>query len=112
MSSHDFPIVLVKNLPFNTSVPSLYDLLGRYGNIHQLRIPDEASPDKQPGNCIVIYHNFESALKALKELNGVNFHGRYIVAGLYGVDKSKLSHEDYIHRKEELSRLKEAYGIE
>lgn len=111
MSSFDFPIVLIKNLPFNISASSLYELLGKYGNIHQLRVPDN-SKDAQPGTCIVIYSNMDSAQKALKELNGINLHGRYIVANLYGVEKSKLTHEDFIYRKEELEKLKQQYGIE
>lgn len=108
----DFPIVLVKNLPYNTSGDSLLNLFSKYGNIHQIRVPDASSSDPAPaGSCFVIYRNIEAANQAAKRVNGINFEGRYLVASIYNVDKSKLSHEDFITRREELDRLKEQYGI-
>lgn len=104
----EFPIVIVKNLPYSSSTSSLYELFGNYGNIYQVRIANE---NGQPGTCFIIYNNIESAVKASKGLNGVNFQGRYLVAHLYQVDKSKLSKEDFILRKEQLENLKKHYGI-
>lgn len=101
----DYPIVLLKNLPFNLSSSSLYEIVGKYGNIVQVRVPDELVKNEdyyQPGTCLVVYMNMSSAITAAKELNGVNVHGRYVVASLYGVDSSKLVEEDYIYRKERL----------
>lgn len=101
----DFPIVLLKNLPFNLSSSALYDIVGKYGNIVQVRVPDELEKKEeyyQPGTCLVVYMNLSSAVTAAKELNGVNVHGRYVVASLYGVDTSKLVEEDYVYRKERL----------
>lgn len=108
----DFPIVLLKNFPYNTSSQSLFELLGKFGDIHQLRTADPKDASSQQGTCFVVYHNLESAVQAAKELNGVNFHGRYLVASLYSIDKTKLSEEDFILRKEQLEQLKQQYGIE
>ncbi|CAH2354734.1 hypothetical protein CLIB1423_18S02498 [[Candida] railenensis] len=108
----DFPIVLVKNLPYSTSSDSLFNLFSKYGNIHQIRVPDQSSSEPAPaGSCFVIYRNIEAAHQASKRINGINFEGRYLVASIYNVDKAKLSHEDFITRRDELERLKEEYGL-
>lgn len=116
MSSHEFPIVLVKNLPFNLQSDTLYQIFGKFGNIHQIRIPDISKSNENAndvrGSCIIIYNNYEVAMRAAKELNGVNLQGRYIVASILGIDKSKLSTEDFINRKEELEKLKLQYDIQ
>lgn len=101
----DFPIVWVKNLPYNPSTSSLYELFAKYGNIYQIRVPEKF------GNCFVIYHNLESAKSAISGLNGMNFQGRYIIATLYNVDKSKLINEDLSNRKLDLENLKKTHGI-
>ncbi|CAI5758430.1 unnamed protein product [Candida verbasci] len=90
-----FPIVQVKNLPFNSSSKSLYEFFGKFGNINQIRINE--------GSCFIIYTNFINAEKAAKVLNGVNFNGRYLITSLYQVDKSKL--DDMKLRKEQLESL-------
>lgn len=79
----EYPIVLVKNIPFNASTNLLYDLFGKFGTIHQLRISDGLVPK---GTCYVIYSSLDSAKQAAKELNGVNFHSRYLVAHMFAVD--------------------------
>ncbi|KAK6200473.1 uncharacterized protein RJT21DRAFT_86336 [Scheffersomyces amazonensis] len=103
----DFPIVYVKNLPYNTSTESLYQLFGEHGAINQIRVSNQ----EHTGDCFIVYQNLASATKVVKELNGINFNGRYIVLSLYSVDKSKLAEEDYVIRREELERLKEKYQI-
>lgn len=79
----EFPIVLVKNLPFGASTSLLYDIFGRFGTIHQIRVSDGLVPQ---GTCYVVYTNLESAHRAAKELNGVNFQLRYLVAHMFQVD--------------------------
>lgn len=108
----DFPIVLLKNFPYNTSSEALFELLGKFGDIHQLRIADPKEASAQQGTCFAVYHNLGSAVLAAKELNGVNFHGRYLVASLFSIDKTKLAEEDFILRREQLEQLKQQYGIE
>ncbi|KAK6455857.1 uncharacterized protein RJT20DRAFT_51185 [Scheffersomyces xylosifermentans] len=110
----EYPIVLVKNLPYNTSSAALYDLFGKYGSINQLRLPDDTSSQSKLnlGSCFIIYNNLANAQRAASELNGVNFSGRYLVASLFQVDKSNLTSEDMIVRKEQLTKLKQMYGIE
>lgn len=110
-----FPIVIVKNLPFSVLSDTLYEVCGKFGDIHQLRVPDSSfdkDPQYQPGSALVVYTTVEAAQRAAKELNGVNLQGRYVVASLFQVDKAKLSEEDIIPRKEELDRLKQQYQIE
>lgn len=111
MSKSEFPIVLVKNLPFNTSTDTLYELFGKYGNINQLRVPDSSQDRSILGSCIIIYNNLTNAQRAASELNGINFGGRYLVSSLYAVDPAKLMDEDYTVRKTQLDQLKKQYGI-
>lgn len=106
MSSYEFPIVLVKNLPYNTSNSSLYEFFGKYGYINQIRINSS-----QPGTCFIIYHNIKNAQRAAQDLNGVNFNGRYLVISMYQVDKSKINEEEMALRQEQLNLLKQQYSI-
>lgn len=79
----EFPIVLVKNLPYNASTSLLFDIFSKFGPVHQLRISDGLVPQ---GTCYVVYTNMENAHRAAKELNGVNFQSRYLVAHMFQVD--------------------------
>lgn len=97
----DYPIVLVKNIPYDASTSLLYDIFGKFGHIHQLRISDGLVPQ---GTCYVVYSNLNSAKRAARELNGVNFRSRYLVAHMYAVDPEIL--------RGELLKLKEKYGID
>ncbi|SGZ53396.1 CIC11C00000002504 [Sungouiella intermedia] len=97
----EFPIVLVKNIPYDASTSLLYEVFGKFGHIHQLRISDGLVPQ---GSCYVVYSELASAKRAARELNGVNFHSRYLVAHMFAVDPEIL--------REELYRLKEQHGIE
>ncbi|CAK7891030.1 hypothetical protein CAAN1_01S03290 [[Candida] anglica] len=107
----EFPIVLVKNLPYNTSTDVLFNLFVKYGNIHQLRVPESKS-DAPPGTCIVVYSNISNALQACKRINGINFEGRYLVSSMYQVDPSKFIKEDFVSRVNDLKKLKSEYEIE
>lgn len=76
----EYPIVEVKNLPYDASTQLLYDLFSTFGKVHQLRISDGSAPQ---GTCFVVYFTMDNAHKAAKELNGVNFHSRYLVARMF-----------------------------
>jgi pre-mRNA branch site protein p14 len=111
----EFPIVLVKNLPYTASSEALYGLFGKYGPINQVRVPENSGTGPTPGNlgtCFIIYNNVSSAKKAAAELNGVNFEGRYLVSTMYHVDRSKLQQEDLMMRKDQVEKLKRVYGVQ
>lgn len=97
----EYPIVLVKNIPYDASTKLLYDIFGKFGHIHQLRISDGLVPQ---GTCYVVYSDLQAAKRAARELNGVNFHSRYLVAHMYAVDSDIL--------RAELLKLKDQYQIE
>lgn len=104
----DLPIVFVKNLPFDSSTESLFELFSQHGEIYQIRI---AKDKTTKGSCFVVYMNLKDALQASKLLNGINFNGRYIVASMYAFDKSKIRGEILELRKEQLELLKSQYQI-
>lgn len=83
----EFPIVVVKNLPYVASTAQLLDLFSQFGQVHQLRISDGSVPN---GTCYVVYTSLESARKAAKDLNGVNFNSRYLVAHMHAVSDETL----------------------
>lgn len=85
----EFPIVWARNLPYRASVDSLYELFGSYGAIHQIRMPTQAR--EILGTCMVIYSSLENAKTAARELNGVNFEGRYLVTSIFQVNPSTLA---------------------
>lgn len=101
----DFPIIQIKNLPYKTSNLELSNLCARFGSLSQIRVPK----DEPDGTAIAVFMNVTSAQKAAKELNGVNFQGRYLVAGMYKVDKSRLAAEDFLVRQEQVELLKQHY---
>lgn len=79
----EYPIVLVKNFPYNSSTNLLYELFEKFGHVYQLRVSDGLAPQ---GTCYVVYSDLSSAKKAARELNGINFHSRYLVAHMYNVE--------------------------
>ena len=83
----EFPIVLVKNLPYEVTTKELFDLFGRFGNIIEVRKGVESH---LKGNCFVVYSDLKSAKSCLENLNGFNFKSRYIVALLYQIDTSNV----------------------
>lgn len=83
----NLPIVLVKNLPFDASLALLYELFSKYGPVNQVRVLDGSAP---PGTCFVVYTTMEAAQTAAKELNGINFHTRYLVLHLYKADPATV----------------------
>lgn len=93
----EYPIVLVKNIPFNASTNLLYDIFGKFGPIHQLRISDGLAPR---GTCYVIYSSLDSAKQAARELNGVNFHSRYLVAHMFAVN-GEIARSELLRLKQE-----------
>lgn len=107
----DFPIVIVKNLPYSCSTDTLYQLFGEYGNVHQIRVSDGHSEDAPKGTCLVIFTNFISAQKAALAVNGLNFQGRYLVVLMYNVNISKIDRQQYTIRADRLEKLKQEHGI-
>lgn len=83
----DSPIVLVKNLPYDASTALLYELCSKYGKIHQLRISDGSVPQ---GSCYIVYYDKLHAQKAAKELSGLNFQSRYLVAHVFQANDETL----------------------
>lgn len=108
----DYPIVWGKNLPYRTSVESLYELFGQFGNINQIRIPEKGSSRDILGTCLVVYNNLDHARAAAAGLNGVNYEGRYLVTSLYNVDPTLLEQETFEARTSALHDLKANHGIQ
>lgn len=78
-----FPIVLVKNLPFDVSASELYGLAGKFGKVLEIR---RGTDPHVKGNCFIVYHSLQEAEKATESLNGFNLKGRYIVALSYNIE--------------------------
>ncbi|CDK28443.1 unnamed protein product [Kuraishia capsulata CBS 1993] len=98
-SQQDFPIVMVKNLPYDATAEELYTLFGTFGNISQVRCGEQ--PEVK-GTAFVVYNNLKAAKLAVEKLSGYNFNGRYIVVLLYNVDKAtvKSLHDEILRSKQ------------
>ncbi|GMF06157.1 unnamed protein product [Ambrosiozyma monospora] len=79
----EFPILQVKNLPYETDSDELYNLFGQQGNVLEIRL----GSDETKGQALVIYKNYKDCVDAVEKLKGVNLKGRYIVCSLYQIDK-------------------------
>ncbi len=83
----EFPIVLLKNLPFEANPTDIYSLCSKFGNVIQIRRGTESH---LKGNCFVVYDDLKASKLAIEHLSGFNFQGRYLVALLYMVDSISL----------------------
>lgn len=83
----EFPIILLKNLPFEITGDDIHKLCSKYGEILQIR---RGTQPHLKGNCFVIFHEVSSAKKAAELLNGINFRGRYIVSLMYSVSNRSI----------------------
>ncbi|TID30474.1 hypothetical protein CANINC_000985 [Pichia inconspicua] len=81
-SKLEFPIVQIKNLPFNHNPKDLFTLLGQFGNIHEIRTGSVSDVETR-GQAIVVYTTLKAAHLALEKLSGFNYHGRYLVVKMY-----------------------------
>ncbi|GME72853.1 unnamed protein product [[Candida] boidinii] len=87
-SKSEFPIITIKNLPYDLKNNDIFDMVSNFGNLHQIRIGK--LPDNK-GSAIVIFKNFKSAKLAVGKLNGYNFNGRYLVVGFLNIEKSTVT---------------------
>ncbi|VEU21598.1 DEKNAAC102531 [Brettanomyces naardenensis] len=103
----EFPILQVKNLPYNVKAEDLYELFGQFGNVHQVRLGVEK---ETKGQAFVIYKNYKNCEVAMEKLRGFNFNGRYLVVSKHSVDRdvieklrSKTEKEDKEDKEDEES---------
>jgi RNA recognition motif-containing protein len=82
----EFPILQIKNLPFNHNPKDLYTLFGQFGNIIEIRTGSSSDINTR-GNAIVVYSTLKAANLALEKLYGFNYHGRYLTVKLYIPDQ-------------------------
>ncbi|KAG0682832.1 hypothetical protein C6P40_000943 [Pichia californica] len=83
--SYQFPILQLKNLPFTSNPAELYDLLGQFGNVHEIRVGSNSNVETR-GQAFVTYTTFKAATLAAEKLSGFNYHGRYLVVKMYTPD--------------------------
>lgn len=81
-----FPIVHLKNLPFNHNPNELFTLMGQFGNIQEIRIGKTTDELDTKGQAMVVYTTLKAAHLAVEKLSGFNYHGRYLVVKLYTPD--------------------------
>lgn len=85
----EFPILQIKNLPFNHNPKDLFTLLGQFGNIQEIRTGSVSDVETR-GQAIVVYTTLKAAHLAFDKLSGFNYHGRYLVVKMYTPDASVI----------------------
>jgi len=95
-------VLCVKNLPHKITSEEMYDLLGKYGAIRQVRL---GNSQKTKGTAYVVYEDIFDARDACEGLSGFNVGGRYLSVHYFQADRlqKKL---DLEKKREELERLK------
>lgn len=81
-----FPIIEVKNLPFNHSPQDLYKLFGEFGNIQEIRTGSTSDLNTR-GKAFIVFKNLKNAQLAINKLYGFNYHGRYLIVKLFTPDQ-------------------------
>lgn len=81
-----FPIVLVKNLPYNFDTAGLFELFAQFGSLLEIR---SGSGDSK-GQAIVTFNNLKSANLAVDKLKGVNYMGRYLVVSIFTPEQAVI----------------------
>ncbi|ODV87398.1 hypothetical protein CANARDRAFT_26798 [[Candida] arabinofermentans NRRL YB-2248] len=113
---NQFPILTVRNLPYDTNAEQLYTIFKQFGNINQIRLgtvnPNSSSTGTEvpatKGQAIVVYNNYSSCLKAVEKLRGFNLGGRYIVCSLFQVNKEDA---DLIRSKISIKNAEEVVNL-
>jgi RNA recognition motif-containing protein len=71
----------VKNLPYDITEETIRDVFEKYGKITQVRMVYDAYHKHFKGFCYIEYAS-PSSLKGGLKMNGVEYHGRKLVAVL------------------------------
>jgi pre-mRNA branch site protein p14 len=90
LSSGSTQILFVRNLPFKIKNTELYDIFGKYGGIHQIRLGN--APGTR-GTAYVVYDDVKSAKLAHDHLSGFSVAGRYLVCGYFRSRKQEDSNQ-------------------
>ena len=79
-------VLFVRNLPFKLKADELFELFSRFGSIRQIR---KGTGPSTRGTAFVVFNEVVDSKKALSELSGFHFGGRYLTCGLYHGRKSE-----------------------
>nr|CAG4709243.1 unnamed protein product [Naegleria fowleri] len=100
-------ILCLKNLPHKITSEELYDLLGKFGAIRQIRL---GNTTKTRGTAYVVYEDIFDARDACEGLSGFNVGGRYISAYYFQPDRLQKK-MDLEKKKAELDMLKKQANL-
>mmetsp|Transcript_8936 Transcript_8936/g.13269 ORF Transcript_8936/g.13269 Transcript_8936/m.13269 type:complete len:135 (+) Transcript_8936:73-477(+) len=95
-------ILYVRNLPFKITGEEMYDIFGKYGAVHQIRLGDKKDTR---GTAFVVYEDIYDAKAAVDHLSGFNVCGRYLVVLYYQPEKIKRK-ADTEQKKREIEELR------
>jgi len=100
-------VLYVRNLQFKITAEEMYDIFGKYGAIRQIRVGNAADTR---GTAFVVYEDIYDAKNAVDHLSGFNVGNRYLIVLYYQQNKMQKK-LDTTKKKEEITQLKEKYGI-
>ncbi|KAK0403505.1 hypothetical protein QR680_016959 [Steinernema hermaphroditum] len=100
-------ILYVKNLPYKITAEEMYDIFGKFGAVHQIRIGN--TPETR-GTAFVVYEDIFDAKNACEHLSGFNVSNRYLVVLYYQATKAYRK-MDTEKARDKLEEIKERYGL-
>jgi len=81
----------VKQLPFEISSETMYEIFGKHGAIRQIRMGN--TPETK-GRAFVVYEDIFDAQHAQKLMHGFNIQGRFLSVSFFKPPKKKTTAQD------------------
>ncbi|TKR79984.1 hypothetical protein L596_014124 [Steinernema carpocapsae] len=100
-------ILYIKNLPYKITAEEMYDIFGKFGAVHQIRIGN--TPETR-GTAFVVYEDIFDAKNACEHLSGFNVSNRYLVVLYYQATKAYRK-MDTEKARDKLEEIKDRYGL-
>ncbi|KAJ6642578.1 Splicing factor 3B subunit 6 [Pseudolycoriella hygida] len=100
-------VLYIRNLPYKITSDEIYDIVGKYGAIRQIRVGN--TPETR-GTAFVVYEDIFDAKNACDHLSGFNVCNRYLVVLYYQSNKA-FKKLDVDKKQEELNIIKNKYNI-
>ncbi|XP_037044856.1 splicing factor 3B subunit 6 [Bradysia coprophila] len=100
-------VLYIRNLPYKITSDEIYDIVGKYGAIRQIRVGN--TPETR-GTAFVVYEDIFDAKNACDHLSGFNVCNRYLVVLYYQSNKA-FKKLDVDKKQEELNNIKSKYNI-
>ena len=100
-----FAVFVVGNIPYEATEEHLREIFGQAGPVLSFRLVYDRESGKPKGYGFCEYKDLETAQSAMRNLNGVELHGRNLRVDSAASEKNKEENRGLYHVKEQLSYM-------